>query len=233
MSDAGGRIPVNGVIAVFSATASVALPDSLQIANGVYLPTDYESVTMRWRLETGIATPSAPARTPKILVVSPSQGVQPQTAKVLCLLGRYERGRKRRQIQPSSPYSGLFVNLGTSRRDPAPVNMPRIRTDSLQVGMVVAGDVKNIDGMLLIPAGCTLSERQINILQAWGVAEIQVEAGSSVQDTDPLARLSLEAVEKMRTELKARFWEVEETNPVFAQLSKALLHRQALRGGAK
>jgi hypothetical protein len=56
--------------------------------------------------------------------------------------------------------------------------MIRVKSEALQPGMIVARDVKNIDGMLLAPLGCQLSERQIDILQAWGVVEVEVEAGS-------------------------------------------------------
>jgi hypothetical protein len=68
--------------------------------------------------------------------------------------------------------------------------MPRIKTESLQEGMVVSCDVKNIDNMLLIPAGCNLTERQINILQAWGVAEIDIQDSKALEDADPLAKLA-------------------------------------------
>ena len=68
--------------------------------------------------------------------------------------------------------------------------MIRVKSEVLQPGMIVARDVKNIDGMLLAPAGCELSERQIGILQAWGVAELEVEAGADMaQAHDPLAQL--------------------------------------------
>ena len=100
--------------------------------------------------------------------------------------------------------------------------------------MVVASDVKNIDGMLLIPSGCTLSERQIDILQAWGVAEIEVQAtGDADADADPLAKLAPEVLAKMTSELKALFWNPDEENPVFAEVFKLMLHRRARRDAAK
>ena len=46
-------------------------------------------------------------------------------------------------------------------------------------------DVKNIDDMLLIPAKTLLSGRQINILKAWGVGEIDVEASDLIENQDP------------------------------------------------
>jgi len=96
--------------------------------------------------------------------------------------------------------------------------------------MVVARDVKNIDGMLLAPAGCQLSERQINILQAWGVAEVEVEAGeSSAQAHDPLAQLPPETLSRITAELRARYWKPDEFGPAPAEIFRLMLLRQAQR----
>ena len=108
--------------------------------------------------------------------------------------------------------------------------MPRINIESVKEGMVVAGDVKNIDSMLLVPAGCTLSERQINILNAWGVTEVDVVLAEGCEDTDPMAKFSAEELEKMTAEIKERFWQVDETNPVFIEIFKLVLERRLQAG---
>jgi hypothetical protein len=109
--------------------------------------------------------------------------------------------------------------------------MPRIKTDLLKEGMRVASDVRNIDNMLLIPAGCVLTERQINILQAWGVGEIEVAASESVQDDgDPLAKLPPEQVERLTAEIRGLFWQPDEANPVFQEILKLMVQRRARKG---
>ena len=96
--------------------------------------------------------------------------------------------------------------------------------------MVVARDIKNIDGMLLAPSGCQLSERQIGILQAWGVVEVEVEAGEEMARAhDPLAQLPPETRARITTELRARFWEPEGLGPVPAEIFQLMLLRQAKR----
>ena len=93
--------------------------------------------------------------------------------------------------------------------------------------MVVARDVKNIDGMLLAPSGCELSERQINILQAWGVTEIEVEAGEEMAKAhDPLAQLPPETLAKLTADLRARFWKPDDFGPVPAEIFKLMLLRK-------
>ena len=105
--------------------------------------------------------------------------------------------------------------------------MPRVKTGDLKEGMVVARDVKNIDDMLLLPAKGLLGDRQINLLKAWGVAEIDVEASDLIENQDPLARLPSEVVARWTAELKARFWQADESNPVFAEVFKLMLWRRA------
>lgn len=111
--------------------------------------------------------------------------------------------------------------------------MPRIKTELLQEGMVVSRDVTNIDNMLLIPNGCKLTARQIGILQAWGVTEIDVAASASGEDTDRLAKMSPEAVAKLTEELRATFWKPDDADPVFTEIFKLMLHRIAARPAGK
>ena len=108
--------------------------------------------------------------------------------------------------------------------------MPRIKIESVKEGMAVGSDVKNIDSMLLVPAGCTLSERQINILNAWGVTDVDVVLAEGDEADDPLAKFSPEELEKMATEIKERFWQVDETNPVFMEIFKLALERRLQAG---
>ena len=106
----------------------------------------------------------------------------------------------------------------------------RVKSEELQPGMVVAREVKNLDGMLLAPSGCELSERQIGILQAWGVEEIDIEAtAEAAQAHDPLAQLPPEVLAKITADLRARFWKPDDFGPVPAEIFKLMLLRQARR----
>jgi hypothetical protein len=96
--------------------------------------------------------------------------------------------------------------------------------------MRVAIDVKNIDNMLLIPSGAELTERHIGILQAWGIAEVEVEVSASAQDADPLSKFQPEVLANWTAEIKSRFWQADETHPVFLELVKLALRRRASKG---
>ncbi len=99
--------------------------------------------------------------------------------------------------------------------------------------MVVSSDVKNLDNMLLIPSGAQLTARQIGILQAWGVPQIDVVSLGAGGDTDRLTKLPPEMVEKLSQELRASFWKPDEADPVFTELFKLLLRRRANRPDPK
>jgi hypothetical protein len=111
--------------------------------------------------------------------------------------------------------------------------MPRIKTESLKDGMVVSADVKNIDNMLLIPSGCTLTARQIGILQAWGVADIEVKSAGDAEGVDVLSTMPADKLERLTAEVRAAFWKADDADPVFAELFKIILRRTANRPHAK
>ena len=91
----------------------------------------------------------------------------------------------------------------------------------------MVSDVKNMDDMLLIPAGCALTERQISILQAWGVEEIEVQHTGAMEDSDPLAKLAPELIARITQEVKDRFWQPEDSNPVFVEVCRLMVRRRA------
>lgn len=109
--------------------------------------------------------------------------------------------------------------------------MPKVKIEQLKEGMVVTTEVKNMDNMLLLPAGCQLSEKHINILQAWGVAEVDIEnAGIAAQPVDPLALLSPEELARFTEQTRALFWDLDLGNPVQAAVFKLILRRRAQKG---
>lgn len=89
-------------------------------------------------------------------------------------------------------------------------------------------DVKNMDNMLLIPAGCVLTERHINVFNAWGITEVQVESGGDTEDAgDILKQLPPETLEQLRNELSGIFWDPIDKNVVQAEMFDLVLRRKA------
>jgi hypothetical protein len=106
--------------------------------------------------------------------------------------------------------------------------MPKIKLASVREGMVVTADVKNMDHMLLISAGCALTEKHINVLHAWGIGEVQIESGTAVNDSDDiLQEISAEVLEHTRQELTGIFWDPIDKSAVQAEAFDLVLHRKA------
>lgn len=106
--------------------------------------------------------------------------------------------------------------------------MPKIKVESLREGMQVTEEVKNMDNMLLIPTGCVITERHVNLLNAWGIAEVQVKSlGEADEPADPLQRLPAEVVAKLTEETKQIFWEAADKNPIQAETFNLALRRKA------
>ena len=103
--------------------------------------------------------------------------------------------------------------------------MPRVKLDSVTEGMVVTADVKNMDEMLLIPAGCELTARHVKILRTWGISEIQVDGAEN--DSTTLLKIAPEMLQRLEAELKKIFWEFDPENPVQREIFKLALRRRA------
>jgi hypothetical protein len=106
--------------------------------------------------------------------------------------------------------------------------MPKVKLDQLKEGMVVEQDVRNLDDMLILPAGFVLTERHISLLQSWGVSEVNVEAaGEEEAPSDPLALLPPETLARLTQETQARFWKYDAANPVEQEILRLVLRRKA------
>jgi hypothetical protein len=113
---------------------------------------------------------------------------------------------------------------GRARARFAP-DMPKVKLDAVNEGMVVTADVKNMDEMLLIPAGCELTARHIKILRTWGISEIQVDGAES--DSTTLLKIAPEILQRLEAELKKIFWEFDPDNAAQREIFKLALRRRA------
>ena len=92
--------------------------------------------------------------------------------------------------------------------------------------MIVAADIKNMDDVLLVHAGCEISERYINIFQTWGISEIFVEATDDGSSDAP-AEESITVTPELLDEMKAHFWHLDDTNPVHQEILNLMARRRA------
>ena len=81
-----------------------------------------------------------------------------------------------------------------------------LNIDDLKGGMVLADDLLNKHGNILIKKGNTLSEQNIMLLKAWGITEVDVEGVDQKQvDQEETQTLSAEIIDSIEKELKMFF----------------------------
>lgn len=103
--------------------------------------------------------------------------------------------------------------------------MATIDVSHAQAGMVLAADILDKRGRLLIPAGKELSERHVGALAQWGVDRIEVEGdgpeGAAGGEIEPWA------VDQAASEIDLLFSRVNRQHPMMESLAEACVQRRA------
>lgn len=108
--------------------------------------------------------------------------------------------------------------------------MARLYLNQVEPGMALAAQVNNLHGQMLLAAGSYLTPRHLGVLQAWGVAEVEivsnhVEPKPRMEIADDLATLVA------RGELKKIFRRQNLDCPMIHELFEVCVARRARRGG--
>lgn len=62
--------------------------------------------------------------------------------------------------------------------------MGMLPIDSLEIGMVLASDVQDRNGRMLLGAGAELNQKHLMIFRTWGIVEVDI-AGIDYADDEP------------------------------------------------
>jgi hypothetical protein len=97
-------------------------------------------------------------------------------------------------------------------------------------GMELAEDIVNLNGRILLKAGFIITERHIQALRAWGIAEANIRG----VERDNLDEPSLEAVDpeeiaRIDQDLTYLFRKMDLENPIVAELYRLVRKREAMR----
>jgi hypothetical protein len=106
-----------------------------------------------------------------------------------------------------------------------------LNINELKEGMVLAADVKNKHGNIMIRQGMTLSEKHIMLLKAWGVTEADVEGADRDQlHQEEMKTVSPEVIEAIEKNLR-EFFPPLEGNEIMSEIyriAKKLKIKQAM-----
>lgn len=108
--------------------------------------------------------------------------------------------------------------------------MGRLPLTALKPGMVLAEQVRDRNGRLLLDSGVVLEERHLRIFKIWGVAEVAVTPGAadaSQQPSEEEFEIPTEILEASRQYQKARFAHNDSTFTPIVRLENYCVERLA------
>lgn len=112
-------------------------------------------------------------------------------------------------------------------------NHTKLRTKDLRSGTVLAEDIRDRSGRLLLPAGLTVRENHVRIMKAWGITEITIiMEGDSVELAEDEAavefeRLDPQIVERAEAKMADIFRHADLRHPFMRELHALSVQRLA------
>lgn len=96
--------------------------------------------------------------------------------------------------------------------------MPKVSLKEVAVGMVLAADTVNRNGMVLLKQGVAITERHINVLKTWGVTHIDIEGDDNETPMQELLAAHPEYLEEANQEAEKLFCRADREHPLFQTL---------------
>lgn len=101
-----------------------------------------------------------------------------------------------------------------------------IDVDALEAGMILAEDVHDQQGRLLLPSGSALTDRHLRAFQMWGIPTVKVR-GTGVEPPEPVVSPEILAEAGRRVRERLRLNDLEQ--PVIAEILRFAVEREARR----
>ncbi len=109
--------------------------------------------------------------------------------------------------------------------------MGMLPIDNLQVGMVLASDVQDRTGRMLLGAGAELTQKHLTIFRTWGVAEVDIAGVDYSDDEPPLpAEVDPAALAAAEEALMPLFCYSGTDHPALRELLRLAAIRRVLHG---
>lgn len=106
----------------------------------------------------------------------------------------------------------------------------KVSIDKLQEGMVLSGDLLNLNDELLLAAGTVLTGRHLRILKTWGVRTVPIVGADESSEEVATRRLhSSTLLAAAEARVQRRLKHVPVGNPVFDQIRALAVQRTADR----
>ncbi len=83
--------------------------------------------------------------------------------------------------------------------------MGALNLEEIKPGMILAGDVRDRNGLILLTSGCEINEKHLRILKMWGVVEVDIQ-GVSRDDLMRQATAEIDPMLLREAENESRHW---------------------------
>ena len=101
----------------------------------------------------------------------------------------------------------------------------RISLEQLRPDMVLAADIVDDGGRLLLPSGVTLTEKHVRYCQMWGVIEVEISTGEGAVEEEPSV-IDPAMLARAEARVLPRFNHVDRAHPVIEVLFRHAVHHQ-------
>lgn len=109
--------------------------------------------------------------------------------------------------------------------------MGLVTLDNLEIGMVLASDVLDRNGRMLLGAGAELNQKHLTIFRTWGVAEVDIAGIDFVDNASPLpADIDPAALAAAEETLLPHFRHSGTEHPALRELLRLAAIRKVLHG---
>ena len=105
----------------------------------------------------------------------------------------------------------------------------RVSLENLRAEMVLAADVVDGGGRLLLPNGTALTDKHLRYCQMWGITEAEVIGAEGSEPAND-ATLDPELVARVEATLTVRFEPIDRTHPAIAPLFQHCVQRLLKKG---
>ncbi len=99
--------------------------------------------------------------------------------------------------------------------------MPIFQTQDLKPGMILAQEVQNHSGRILLPEGTVLKEKHILNLKAWGITEADIQGEDTEFDSTPKAvKIDPQKLAKVTKEIENLFCLSNQDHPAIIEFMR-------------
>lgn len=96
--------------------------------------------------------------------------------------------------------------------------MAKLTIGDIEAGMILASDVKDRAGRVLLKSGIELVEKHLKILKSWGVVQVEIAGGERVTAYQMVIEHHPELQQEAEGIVKELFRHVDSEHPLFLEL---------------